>query len=70
MPPAKYKLSYLPIADEDLAEIFTYIAVELSAPEAAAQLLEKMERAIGQLAIFPYAHMLYPTEVNTEPFEF
>lgn len=70
MPPAKYKLTYLKSADTDLADIFTYIAAELAAPEAAARLLEKIESAAGQLLTFPYAHPLYPAGVDTAPFEF
>ena len=70
MPPAKYKLAYLRAADSDLAEIFNYIAVELGAPEAAGRLLDKIEEAVTGLKTFPYAHKLYPAEVNTEPFEF
>jgi addiction module RelE/StbE family toxin len=71
MPRKKYKIVYLPVADRDLSEIFSYIAVDLAAPQAAASLLEKMERTIQLLAVFPYAHPVYHSaEIHTEPFEF
>lgn len=71
MPQKKYKIEYLPVADRDLAEIFTYIAVDLAAPQAAANLLEKIEQAVISLETFPYAHSVYQSaELNTFPFEF
>jgi plasmid stabilization system protein ParE len=71
MPPQRYKIEYLPIADRDLAEIFSYIAVDLAAPQAASDLLDKIEQAVQTLGIFPYVHSVYrSTELDTEPFEF
>jgi addiction module RelE/StbE family toxin len=71
MPPKKHKIEYLPVAGRDLTEIFSYIAVDLAAPQAAANLLEKMEQAIQALKTFPYAHPIYHSaEIHTEPFEF
>ena len=71
MPQKKYKIEYLPAADRDLAEIFTYIAVDLAAPQAAVNLLKKMERAVKSLSTFPYAHSVYQSaELRTAPFEF
>ena len=69
----KYEIKYLPVADQDLAEIFTYIAVDLTAPQAATNLLEKMDQAIESLKTFPYAHAVYqPTKLQPQimPFEF
>jgi addiction module RelE/StbE family toxin len=67
----KYKIEYLPIADRDLTEIFSYIAVDLAAPQAAANLLEKIGQAIQTLETFPYAYPVYhSTEIHTETFEF
>jgi len=73
MPQNKHEIEYLPVADRDLAEIITYIAVELAAPQAAAHLLEKIEQAVKSLETFPYAHAVYqPTGIqsSTMPFEF
>jgi addiction module RelE/StbE family toxin len=71
MPPQKYKIEYLPIADRDLAEIFSYIAVDLAAPQAASDLLDKIDQAVQALDTFPYVHSVYrSTELYTEPFEF
>jgi len=73
MPQNKYKIEYLPVANRDLAEIFTYLAVDLAAPQAAANLLEKIEQAITLLETFPYAHAVYQTasfQDKALPFEF
>ena len=71
MPQKKYKIEYLPIADCDLTEVFSYIAVDLAAPQAAANLLRKMDRAIKLLERFPYAHAVYQSaELHAMPFEF
>ena len=69
----KYKIEYLPAADQDLADIITYIAVDLAVPMAAANLLEKVERAITLLETFPFAYAVYqPAGFQTQdmPFEF
>ena len=69
----KYEIEYLPVADRDLTEVITYIAVDLAAPQAATNLLEKIEQAVKSLEIFPYAHAVYqPTGTQTPamPFEF
>lgn len=46
MPNRKYTLSYLPIFYEDLDEKVTYISERLKNPEAANDLLDKVEEAI------------------------
>jgi addiction module RelE/StbE family toxin len=67
----KYKIEYLPIADRDLTEIFSYIAEDLAAPQAATKFLEKIGRSIQALDTFPYAYPVYRSaEIHTEPFEF
>ena len=71
MPQKKYKIEYLPIANRDLADIFAYITVESAAPQAAANLLEKIKHAAKSLEIFPYAHSVYQSAyLRAEPFEF
>ena len=42
----KYRLSYLPLFYEDLDEKITYIAEKLKNPQAASDLLDKVESAI------------------------
>jgi plasmid stabilization system protein ParE len=42
----KYRLSYLPLFDEDLAEAWRYIAVTLHNEEAAGTLVADVEAAI------------------------
>lgn len=69
MPREKYKINYLPAANADIADTASYIATELAAPKAASDLLDKIEGAVERLQIFPYAHSIYPTEIDTRPFE-
>jgi len=42
----RYRLSYLPLFDEDLAEAWSYIAKKLRNPEAANKLVADVEAAI------------------------
>jgi addiction module toxin, RelE/StbE family len=48
---AKYNIEYLPLAYEDLEDIFTYIVED--DPEAAANLLNEIDSAILHLEDFP-----------------
>lgn len=51
----RYRVKFTAIAEVDLDEIFQYIAVHLSAPDAAISLLDEMEEQINRLCDFPYA---------------
>lgn len=48
---AKYQIEYLPLALDDLDDIFTYIAED--DPGAATALLNEIDTAIFHLASFP-----------------
>lgn len=48
---AKYKIEYLPIAYDDLEDIFTYVAADNSS--AAVKLLADIDKAILNLEDFP-----------------
>ncbi|GJM69164.1 hypothetical protein HMSSN036_13800 [Paenibacillus macerans] len=47
----KYKIEYLPIAEEDLSEIIQYIM--LDNPDAALSMANKLDQTISNLDIFP-----------------
>jgi len=47
----KYKIEYLPIAKEDLIDILDYIKKDN--PTAAANFIEKIDKAISKLELFP-----------------
>jgi len=49
--PDKYTLRYLPAADDDLVEIFDYIARD--SPNRAFSYLEKLDKRIGLLEQHP-----------------
>jgi addiction module RelE/StbE family toxin len=71
MPRKKFKIEYLSAADRDLTEIFSYIAFDSATPQAAANLLEKIDQAVKTLEMFPYAHPVHHSpELRSVPFEF
>lgn len=51
----KYKLRYLKLALADLQDIVDYVSDELAAPDAAYQLLDKLDEAISRLETFPFS---------------
>ena len=54
-----YKLSYLPLANRDIADAVNYIADELLAPKAALDLLDALDESISRLKDFPYSCRVY-----------
>ena len=52
----KYEVNVSYQAEQDLSEIFEYIAFELHAPENANSQLNRIERAIEKLEVFPEKH--------------
>ena len=57
-----HKIVYLPTAQDDLFQALEYLTITLDAPGAAADLLDEFDRAVQQIARFPYAHELYRTD--------
>ena len=57
--PKKYKIQFLPLAIQDISEITDYITDVLSAPQAAYDLLIKINEAIEPLERFPFAFPAY-----------
>ncbi|MCR3906497.1 MAG: type II toxin-antitoxin system RelE/ParE family toxin [Tenericutes bacterium] len=53
----------LPKAQEDLENIFYYIAVELVNPEAASNLINKFESKFKELLIFPLSYPLIESKL-------
>ena len=56
-----YRLSYLPVAKQDIEENVLYIADKLKAPKAAHDLLIALEKACLRLQKFPYYNKVYRT---------
>ena len=57
--PKKYNIQFLPLAIQDISEITDYISDVLSAPQAASDLLTKINEAIESLELFPFAFPTY-----------
>ncbi|MBQ5952947.1 MAG: type II toxin-antitoxin system RelE/ParE family toxin [Lachnospiraceae bacterium] len=58
---AEYELRYLSLFFEDLSGIIRYIAEELHNPDAASDLLDKVEKAIEERKPFAESFLPYPT---------
>lgn len=54
-----YRLSYLPVANRDIADAVNYIAETLAAPKAALDLLNALDESISRLTDFPYSCRVY-----------
>lgn len=54
-----YKLSYLSVADGDIADAVNYIADTLLAPKAALGLFDVLDASISLLKDFPYSGRVY-----------
>lgn len=57
-----YEIKITRQAQEQMEEIVDYISYELSAPEAAHNLLDKMEESIMDLSVFPERYPLVDEE--------
>ena len=57
--PKKYKIRFMPLAIQDISEITDYIADVLGAPQAAYDLLTKIDEAVEPLEQFPFAFPAY-----------
>jgi addiction module RelE/StbE family toxin len=53
------ELNYLPSFHRDLRGIVKYISLNLKAPQAAENLVDKIEKTVNALREFPLAHRLY-----------
>jgi len=47
----KHRITYQPLAQKDLIDIFDYLKID--SPIAAAKLLDQMDKAIARLNLFP-----------------
>ena len=57
----KYKLSFLPLFEEDLNEIVDYISTDLQNPSAADRLIDDIESAINKRLEAPPSFAPYPS---------
>lgn len=62
----KYNLQFAKPAEKDMEDVFEYIYLTLSAPEAAKNLMHKMENQISCLSDFPYANELCRDDILAE----
>ena len=62
----KYKLEFLPIAEADIRGLALYIAHELAAPLAAANLVREIRRKALSLRDMPYKYGEYLGEPRNE----
>ena len=55
----KYNLEFLPITQKDIRNAAMYIAVELKAPLAAANLVREIHKKSEKLRVTPYMYREY-----------
>jgi plasmid stabilization system protein ParE len=56
-----FRLRYLPLFQQDVAETMDHIAIQLKNPIAAHQFMEEVETAIEERLSFPLAYEPYPS---------
>lgn len=56
MEESKYSVKLTPLANQDLNDIYSYIFRDLSARDAANNILDSIETKVMQLKYFPYAN--------------
>jgi len=55
----KIKVQYLELALSDLQDIVSYISQQLASPQAALDLVNKLDKAISNLEHFPFVGKSY-----------
>lgn len=55
----RYKLSFLPLFEQDLNEIVDYISIDLNNPKAARKLVDDIEKAILKRLETPLTYAPY-----------
>ena len=61
-----YNYEFSPLAEQDLNEIFDYIAWELSALQAAVKLIDKIQEEVEKVCDFPFSRPLLRDRVLRE----
>lgn len=61
-----YKLRYLKLAHSDLLDIVSYISDQLYAPQAATDLVDKLDKVISRLEQFPFSGHPYANKQKLE----
>ncbi|MDP9800804.1 plasmid stabilization system protein ParE [Arcanobacterium wilhelmae] len=64
-----YRLTYLPLFQEDLNGVLDYISENLSSPQAARRLVVSVENAILKRVQAPASHQPLPTN-DDRPFPY
>lgn len=60
----KYKLTFLPLFEEDLKKITDYISTQLKNPDAALKFIDEVEKAINKRLENPFAFAPYQSSRN------
>lgn len=58
-----YDYMFTPLAEQDLNDIFDYISLELVSPEAAEQLIEKMQVEVERVCEFLFSRPLLSDKI-------
>ncbi|MCL2577642.1 MAG: type II toxin-antitoxin system RelE/ParE family toxin [Defluviitaleaceae bacterium] len=63
MEPHPYNYVFMPLAEQDLNDIFDYISLELASPEAAEQLIDKIQCEVERVCEFPFSRPLLTDKI-------
>jgi plasmid stabilization system protein ParE len=58
----KFHVRYLPLFEQDLADVRDYIAITLQNPVAATRLVEETEKAINERLLAPLSFKTYESK--------
>jgi len=58
-----YDYEFTPLAKQDIEEIFEYISYTLGSPQAADNLIDKIQEAVEKVCEFPYLRPLLTEKV-------
>ena len=65
----RYKISFLPLFEQDLNEIIDYISIDLNNPKAAKKLVDKIEKAILKRLESPLMYAPYESsKIRKHPY--
>ena len=66
MEQSRFSYDLSPLAESDLDEIINYIAMELSAPQAASRLIDNIQSAVERICDHPFSCPLLKDKILRE----
>ncbi|MGV8168404.1 MAG: type II toxin-antitoxin system RelE/ParE family toxin [Alkaliphilus sp.] len=61
-----YRLSYLPLARQDIFEIVLYVSEHLKNEKAATELVDRLDKSVARLKQFPFSCKIFQASMSLE----